>query len=172
MTVPDAERIVSDSILFGNVLVDRADDRISARLESGDDADGWRERHGGRTPPAAANRVALRNVTFAYPSATRPGVSDVTLDVAPGEVIALVGENGAGKSTLARVIAGLYRPQSGLVSYGGIPVDSLDLQRLRRHIAVVAQDFTRWPLSLQDNITVGEAADDAGTWRRSPPRPA
>ncbi|MBF6446944.1 ABC transporter ATP-binding protein [Nocardia elegans] len=125
-----------------------------------DDADGWRERQGGRRPPAEMNRVALRDVTFTYPSADRASLSDITFDLAPGEVIALVGENGAGKSTLAKVIAGLYQPQSGLVSYGGVPMGGLDLDRLRREIAVVAQDFTRWPLSLHDNITVGEDRPD------------
>ncbi|MFI7003590.1 ABC transporter ATP-binding protein [Nocardia sp. NPDC050175] len=119
------------------------------------DAEGWRERRGGTTPPPDAERITLRDVTFTYPSATSPGLRGVNLDIAPGEVVALVGENGAGKSTLAKIIASLYRPQHGVVSYGGVPVDEVDLTLLRRRIAVVAQDFTRWPLSMRDNITIG-----------------
>lgn len=121
------------------------------------DAEGWRERSGGAKPPAGANRIVLRDVTFRYPSATTSGLHRIDLRIEPGEVIALVGENGAGKSTLAKIIAGLYRPQRGSVTYGGVSVDDIDLALLRERIAVVAQDFTRWPLSIRENILIGRS---------------
>ncbi|MEV6429911.1 ABC transporter ATP-binding protein [Nocardia sp. NPDC051463] len=125
-----------------------------------DDAEGWRESSGSRALTDEPDRIVLQNVSFTYPSAAEPSLSDVTLDIEPGEVIALVGENGAGKSTLAKVIASLYRPQSGLATYGGISVDDVDLAALRQQIAVVAQDFTHWPMSARDNITVGNSRSD------------
>jgi ATP-binding cassette subfamily B protein len=105
--------------------------------------------------PHGFREIKLDRVTFRYPDADNPAVRDVSLTLRQGEVIALVGENGSGKSTLAAVIAGLYRPQAGSVTWDGYDVTGLDPDTLRERVAVVMQEPTRWPLSARANITIG-----------------
>jgi ATP-binding cassette subfamily B protein len=111
------------------------------------------------TPPARAPHgpelIELRDVTFAYPGSDRPAVRDLTLTVRRGETIALVGENGSGKSTLARLLAGLYHPDRGAVSWDGVDLSGVDPVSVRDQVAVVMQEPTRWPLSARENITIG-----------------
>ncbi|MFI7597651.1 ABC transporter ATP-binding protein [Actinoplanes sp. NPDC049681] len=109
----------------------------------------------GRAAPAGFAELRLDEVTFAYPDADRPAVRDVSMTLRRGEIIALVGENGSGKSTLAGLLAGLYRPQSGRIRWDGRDVTAYDAESLRRRVAVVMQEPTRWPLSARVNITIG-----------------
>jgi ATP-binding cassette subfamily B protein len=115
---------------------------------------------GGSAPPAFGE-IAVKNVTFRYPDAERPAVRDVTMTLRRGEVIALVGENGSGKSTLAALLAGLYRPQEGTISWDGVDLDTTDPETVRERVAVVMQEPTRWPLSARANITIGRHARPA-----------
>jgi ABC-type bacteriocin/lantibiotic exporter with double-glycine peptidase domain len=82
----------------------------------------------------------LSGVGFRHDDAAAPALSDITLRIAPGEFIAVVGASGAGKSTLLRLIAGLARPSQGEIRYDGTPRAELDLDTLRAHIAFVPQD--------------------------------
>ena len=109
---------------------------------------------GGEAPPAFTE-IRLERVTFGYPDAPRPAVRDVSMTLRRGEVIALVGENGSGKSTLAALLAGLYRPQHGTVTWDGVDARGLDPDTVRERVAVVMQEPTRWPLSARANITIG-----------------
>jgi ATP-binding cassette subfamily B protein len=109
---------------------------------------------GGAAPPAFTE-IRLDRVTFGYPDAPRPAVRDVSLTLRRGEVIALVGENGSGKSTLAALLAGLYRPQHGTVTWDGVDARGLDPDTVRQRVAVVMQEPTRWPFSARVNITIG-----------------
>jgi len=74
-------------------------------------------------------------------------------------VVALVGENGSGKTTLAKVLAGLYRPDSGTVCWDQTAIADVDPEPMREHIAVIAQDHANWPLTVRHNITMGRDAD-------------
>ncbi|MBB2941706.1 ATP-binding cassette subfamily B protein [Actinoplanes lutulentus] len=105
--------------------------------------------------PARFTEIVLDGVTFSYPDASRPAVADVSLTLRRGQIIALVGENGSGKSTLAAVLAGLYRPQQGTVTWDGVDVNRLHPESLREQIAVVMQEPTRWPFSARLNIAIG-----------------
>ncbi|MEV6278767.1 ABC transporter ATP-binding protein [Nocardia sp. NPDC051832] len=116
-----------------------------------------RERRGGVRPPPEVDRIRARGLTFTYPSGDRPALNGVDIDIEPGEIIALVGENGSGKTTLAKILSGLYEPDSGTVTYGGVPLTDIDLELLRDRIAVIAQNFTHWPFSARQNITIGRA---------------
>jgi ATP-binding cassette subfamily B protein len=115
-----------------------------------------------RTEPAAGaagpppfREIRLDGVTFSYPDAERPAVRDVSMTLRRGEIIALVGENGSGKSTLASLLAGLYQPQHGSISWDGVDLRRYDPETIRDQVAVVMQEPTRWPLSARANITIG-----------------
>jgi ATP-binding cassette subfamily B protein/ATP-binding cassette subfamily C protein len=111
--------------------------------------------------PSGFDRIVASGVTFTYPGADEPALREVSIEIARGEVVALVGENGSGKTTLAKVLAGLYRPQAGTVRWDGTDIAEVDGEPLRERIAVIAQDHGNWPLSVRDNITMGRPLDDA-----------
>jgi ATP-binding cassette subfamily B protein len=85
----------------------------------------------------------------------RPALRGVSLEIGAGEVIALVGENGSGKTTLAKMLAGLYQPDRGTVSWDGVDAGTLDPEWLHDHVAVLFQDFARFMLTAKENIGLG-----------------
>ncbi|WP_433175134.1 ABC transporter ATP-binding protein [Actinoallomurus sp. CA-150999] len=110
--------------------------------------------------PESFDRITVEKVTFTYPGSGTPALRDVDLTIHRGQVIALVGENGSGKTTLAKLLAGLYAPDSGQVRWDDIDISAIDGDTLRERIAVIAQDHTRWPLTVRDNILMGRSPDD------------
>jgi ABC-type multidrug transport system fused ATPase/permease subunit len=109
--------------------------------------------------------VQLAHVSFGY--GERAVLEDVCLEVAPGEVVAVVGPNGVGKTTLIRLLLGLVRPRTGTVLADGVPYDELDLVELRRRMGVLTQTPILVGGTVWDNLTFGleqvsvEAADRA-----------
>jgi ATP-binding cassette, subfamily B, bacterial len=99
--------------------------------------------------------IEIRNLSFTYPGSDRPTLEDISLTVAPGEMVALVGENGAGKTTLAKLLCRLYDPTAGAILWNGQDYRDLDLDELRSHIAVVMQDYARFPATLRENVGWG-----------------
>jgi ATP-binding cassette subfamily B protein len=112
----------------------------------------------GGAAPAHFLEMTLDRVTFSYPGAEHPAVRELSLTVRRGQTIALVGENGSGKSTVAKLLAALYRPDEGRISWDGVDIATLDPDSVRERVAVVMQEPTRWPLSARANITVGRHA--------------
>ncbi|MBE3007798.1 ABC transporter ATP-binding protein [Microbispora sp. NEAU-D428] len=108
-----------------------------------------------RTAPDGFGRIMVEDVTFSYPAAPSPALRGVSVRIERGEVVALVGENGSGKTTLAKILAGLYEPDGGRVRWDDVDLSEVDPDSLRRRIAVIAQDHTRWPLTARHNITMG-----------------
>ncbi len=104
----------------------------------------------------ARGALELRGVTFTYPGAGAPALRDVTLHIAPGETVALVGENGAGKSTLVKLIAGLYEPDAGSVLLNGTALRDWPRAAAQQRMAVVFQGFGRFEASAADNIAFGD----------------
>ncbi|NUR82805.1 MAG: ABC transporter ATP-binding protein [Nonomuraea sp.] len=107
------------------------------------------------SPP---EQIFVRNLWFTYPNNDQPSLADVDMTIRRGEIVALVGENGSGKTTLAKLLVGLYMPQSGAVWWDGLTTAQLDRGSLFDHVALVAQDFVQWPFTARVNVTIGRAA--------------
>ena len=119
--------------------------------------------------------IQFRDVSFTYPGAERPALSNINLEIRPGERIALVGENGAGKTTLVRLLLGLYRPTAGTIFVDGIDLSTLDPEVWRREATAVFQDFVRYPTTVFENIAYGDTdllAASPQTAGDAPPRVA
>ncbi len=111
-------------------------------------------RRGARRLPRVLGRVAYRAVSFGYDS-TRLVLRDVSLTVEPGERVAFVGRSGAGKTTLLALLLRFYQPHAGAVLLDGADVNTLDVQWLRRHVALVLQEPIIFSCSLGENIAYG-----------------
>ncbi|MDQ1486584.1 MAG: hypothetical protein QOJ62_2277 [Actinomycetota bacterium] len=112
----------------------------------------------GAQPDGEQLRAA--DVSFAYRTG-RDVLHGVDLDVRPGERIAMVGPSGAGKSTLGRLLAGIHGPRVGRVTVGGVPLIDLEVEQLRREVALVTQEQHVFVGSIADNIRLARpSADD------------
>ena len=107
-----------------------------------------------------AKSIAFRDVTFAYPAAAdRPVLRNFSLEIPAGSSLAIVGQNGAGKTTLAKLLCRLYDPQSGAIEADGTDLRDLDLASWRRRVTAVFQDFTRFELTVRENVIPRQTAD-------------
>ncbi len=138
----------SDSLYMGNLFdfLAREDDDEARVLPTSS---------GAPTGLPAAVPVRFEGVSFSYPGSARPALADVSLEVAAGQVVALVGPNGAGKTTLVKLLTALYRPTAGRVLVGGQDIAALDPGEVRRRIGVVFQDFGHYHLTARENIGIG-----------------
>jgi ATP-binding cassette subfamily B protein len=128
----------------------------------------------GGAVPEAWSEITFEHVSFLYPGQEHPVLDRLDLTLPAGRSLAIVGENGAGKTTLVTLLARLRDPTAGRITVDGVGLASLDAHDWQRRIAVVNQDFTRFPLSALDNVAlvdlgrevdrklVEEAADRAG----------
>nr|WP_241720794.1 ABC transporter ATP-binding protein [Streptomyces lydicus] len=105
---------------------------------------------------AAPERFEVRDVTYRYDGADKDSLAGVSLTVRRGEIVALVGENGSGKTTLSRLICGLLLPTSGEVAWNHKTTARLEPWEAWKHVAVAPQRFTYLPLTLRDNVTLGQ----------------
>jgi subfamily B ATP-binding cassette protein MsbA len=115
--------------------------------------------HGTQKLARIEGRLAFRNVTLSYPGKTIPALNAISLDIAPGETVALVGASGSGKTTLANLVPRFYDPDAGVITLDGHDIRDIPLQNLRSHIALVSQDVTLFNDTLGHNIAYGSKRD-------------
>ncbi|REE97618.1 thiol reductant ABC exporter subunit CydD [Thermomonospora umbrina] len=128
-----------------------ADAAFALLDEAGDTATGRRR----RDRPGTAPEIRLENVTVRYPGRDAPALDDVSLVIAPGERVALVGESGGGKSTLLHLIIGFVTPTHGRVLIDGIDLAELSPDAWREEAAFVPQRPHLFASSVADNIRLG-----------------
>ena len=122
--------------------------------------------HPARLPEPPQGRLSFEHVTFRYP--TRPDTSalhDFSLEVAPGETVAVVGPSGAGKSTLLQLAQRFYDPQAGAVRLDGVDLRDADPAAIRARLAMVPQETVIFAASARDNLRYGRwDATDEELW--------
>ena len=121
---------------------------------------------GGEVAAASAGRqrlpepfhadIRFEGVSFRYPGAKADTLHDLSLEIAAGETVAIVGENGSGKSTLVKLLAGFYQPTAGRILVSGCDVGAVDEEDLRRRIAFVFQEYGRYAATVAENIAYGD----------------
>ena len=115
-----------------------------------------REPDAAKPLPAGRGAIRFEGVSFAYPSRrAQPVLTDVDLEIRPGEVIALVGPSGAGKSTVLSLLYRFYDVDGGRVTFEGVDVRELELKALRKSLAMVAQEPVLFSGTIRDNIGYG-----------------
>lgn len=119
------------------------------------------ESKGSAYPPLNGS-ISFTDVQFNYPSRPLPNpiLKSISLNIAPGECVALVGSSGSGKSTIAALLQRLYEPGQGQIKIGGYDVNEVDVGWLREHVGVVSQQPNLFDASIADNIRYGSSNDN------------
>ncbi|WP_422822145.1 ABC transporter ATP-binding protein [Vreelandella songnenensis] len=112
--------------------------------------------------------LRFENVSFAYPGG-RQVLQKISLHLAPGQSLALVGENGSGKTTLIKLLTRLYHPTHGRILLDGTDLRDWETGALRKRIGVIFQDFVRYQLQVGENLGVGDthAFNDETRWQQA-----
>ena len=119
--------------------------------------------------PEPQRGIEFKNVSFKYPGTNDKALNNISLQIRPGESLALVGENGSGKTTLIKLLTRLYEPTEGHIILDGLDVQQWDVETLRQRIGVIFQDFGRYQFSVGENIGAGDVRyiDDAERWAKA-----
>ena len=151
--------------VYGDLLrASGAASRLSELLEETPDIAAPERPQDLPSPPRGS--LSFRNVTFRYPTRPEtPALSDVTLEVEPGETVAIVGPSGAGKSTIFQLVERFYDPQAGTIRLDGIPLTTADPAEIRQRIAFVPQEGVLFSASARDNLRYGNwGASEEDIW--------
>ncbi|WP_328491987.1 ABC transporter ATP-binding protein/permease [Streptomyces sp. NBC_00414] len=122
--------------------------RTDLRADMSDDVNG--------RAPVVRRGIAFESVDFTYPGTAEPVLRGLDLSIPAGASVALVGANGSGKTTLIKLLARLYEPDAGRITADGADVREREARQWRRGISVVFQDFVKYPLTLRDNVAIGD----------------
>ncbi|GGI87395.1 ABC transporter [Shewanella hanedai] len=100
-------------------------------------------------------KINADNISFSYPGSEKPILHTMSINIEPGERIAIIGRNGSGKSTLAKMLVGLYQPTKGSLRYDGLDSAQIHPTDLRRNFGYLPQDITLFHGTIRDNILFG-----------------
>ncbi len=121
--------------------------------------------HRGTKKIGAIKEIVLKNVSYKYSGCDKYALKNISLVLNSDITVALVGANGSGKSTLVKIISGLYTDYEGEVFVNGINLKNIDILSLRKQISILFQDYTKYELTLRENIAIGNIKnldDDLG----------
>ena len=105
--------------------------------------------------PRLAGEIEFKNVFFRYPGASEPTIKDLSFKIQPGQKVAILGKMGSGKSTVARLLAGLYEPDSGSILVDGVDIRQIDPADIRRNIGFMLQETWLFSGTIKENIQMG-----------------
>ncbi len=146
---------VWDNLQFASVLLNRLNDIFEQEPEQGRDRSRLTPVH------SLEGRIELRNVGFKYGGPESPDIlKGITLDIAPGRMIALVGRSGCGKTTLIKLIAGLLEPTEGTILFDNVDLKTLNYRDVRHQIGMVLQENHIFNETIARNISFGDAEPD------------
>ena len=146
---------VWDNMQFATVLLNRLNDIFEQEPEQGRDRSRLTAVH------SLEGRIELRGVSFKYGGPESPDIlKNITLDIAPGRMVALVGRSGCGKTTLIKLIAGLLEPTEGTIFFDHVDLKTLNYRDVRRHIGMVLQENHIFNETIARNIAFGDAEPD------------
>jgi HlyB family type I secretion system ABC transporter len=146
---------VWDSMQFASVLLNRLNDIFEQEPEQGRDRSRLVPVH------SLEGRIELRGVGFKYGGPESPHIlKDITLDLAPGRMTALVGRSGCGKTTLIKLIAGLLEPTEGTIYFDNVDLKTLNYRDLRQHIGIVLQENHMFSDTIARNVSFGDPEPD------------
>jgi ATP-binding cassette subfamily B protein len=116
--------------------------------------------------PDRSRGIEFDNVSFRYPGSDEDALRNISLQIRPGQSLALVGENGSGKTTLIKLLTRLYSPTRGQIRLDGLDLEEWDLEALHRRVGVIFQDFGRYQFSVGENIGAGDVRhiEDSERW--------
>ncbi|MBD2385473.1 ABC transporter ATP-binding protein [Cylindrospermum sp. FACHB-282] len=139
----------------GEVSIDRLESILSVTPKIQDAADAIR-----LSPIQVKGQLTAKNLSYTFPGVTTPALDNVNFNVAPGEVVAIVGAIGAGKSTLANALPRLLDIQPGQLFLDGVDITKISLADLRGAIAYVPQDSFLFSTTIKNNIRYGDPASE------------
>src|SRR6184192_4084273 len=146
---------VWDTMQFASVLLNRLNDIFEQEPEQGHDRTRLTPVH------SLEGRIELRTISFKYGGPESPDIlKNITLDLAPGRMVAFVGRSGCGKTTLIKLIAGLLEPTEGTIYFDNIDLKTLNYRDVRRHIGSVLQENHMFNDTIARNISFGDPEPD------------
>ncbi|MGW4202998.1 ABC transporter ATP-binding protein [Streptomyces sp. NPDC004726] len=113
---------------------------------------------GAERQPEQLKELTVQNLSFRYPAAEREALTDVSMTIRAGELVAFVGPNGSGKTTLAKILAFLYEPTAGGVQWNGRQAQEYDRDALRDRVTTVFQDYVTYQFTVAENISIGDVS--------------
>jgi ATP-binding cassette subfamily B protein len=121
------------------------------------------------TGPTPERGLEFENVSFTYAGASEKALNGISMQIKPGESMALVGENGSGKTTLIKLLTRLYEPSEGRILLDGLDLNKWDVEALRQRVGVIFQDFGRYQFTVGENIGAGDVRyiDDKERWEKA-----
>ncbi|MBS7349529.1 MAG: lipid A export permease/ATP-binding protein MsbA [Comamonas sp.] len=123
------------------------------------------EQGGTQRPSPVRGALQFESVSLRFSEDAAPALREVSLHIAPGQIVALVGSSGAGKTTLVNLLPRFLSPSSGQVLLDGVALSDWDLAYLRQQFAMVTQDVVMFNDSVAANIALGQPLDEAKVWQ-------